>query len=205
MRIFDLSYPIHDHMFRFQADYHPDVQVEQTGTYEKNLCVVHKLTLGTHAGTHVDAPAHFFPDGTTIDNVPLEMLVCEAVRVDLRPTLPLRQIEPEDVARAEVRPGDSVLLQTGWEDRWGTDFYVDPPALTLIACRQLLDAGAASLAVDFPLGLDIHREVLGRGKILIENLTGLHALTATRLRLIALPLKIRSGDGAPARVVAIEE
>jgi kynurenine formamidase len=203
MRIVDLSLPISHGMFRFPRDYHPEVRVEVTGTYEKDRCQVRRLTLGTHAGTHVDAPRHFFAQGTSIDMVPLEMLITPAVVFDA-PGEPGSIIGQQHMPASELRGGEAAIIRSGWWRRWGNDFYENPPRLDAAAATEVLDAGAASIAVDFPLGVDIHELVLGRGKLLLENLCRLDELTARRFWLVALPLKVADGDGAPARIAAVE-
>jgi len=203
MRLVDLSFPISDGMFRFPRDYHPDVRVEITGTHEEHRSQVRRLTIGTHTGTHVDAPRHFFAQGTTIHDVPLEQLIVQAVVFDA-PGDPGSVIATEHVPASELGGAGAAVIRTGWWRRWGRDFYDDPPRLAAQAAAELLDAGAVSIAVDFPLGSDIHELVLGRGKILVENICRLDQLKARRLWLVALPLKVAQGDGAPARVVAVE-
>jgi len=203
MHMVDLSFPISDGMFRFPGEYHPEVRVEITGTYEEHRSQVRRLTLGTHTGTHVDAPRHFFPEGKTVDAVPLEMLIAPAVLFDA-PAEPGSIIGPEQAPASEIHGPEAAVIHSGWWRRWGQDFYQTPPLLAAEAARALLDAGAVSLAVDFPLGLEINELVLGQGKILIENICRLDQLRARRFWLVALPLKVAQGDGAPARVAAVE-
>jgi len=203
MRIVDLSFPISHGMFRFPRDYHPEVGIEVTGTYQRDRCQVRRLTLGTHTGTHIDAPRHFFPQGAAIDVVPLDMLITPAVVFDA-PGEPGSIIGQQHVPASELRSGETAVIRTGWWRRWGKDFYENPPRLDAAAASALLDAGAVSIAVDFPLGADIHELVLGCGKLLVENLCRLDELAARRFWLAALPLKITDGDGAPARVAAVE-
>lgn len=205
MKMIDLSYPIYQGMFKFWGDYHPEVEVEQTGTYERDQCMVHKLTLGTHSGTHIDAPRHFFPDGQTIDRVPLSMLVTEAVVFNLTDKGPNSRITLQEVDCSRLAEGEAALFNTGWSCQWGKGFYENFPVLEVEVAEKLMERGAASLAVDFPLGTDVHQAVLGSGKLLIENLTSLDQISADRVQLIALPLKFLEGDGAPARVIAVEE
>jgi kynurenine formamidase len=205
MKLIDLSYPISDGMFRYPGPYHPDVRVEQTGSYERDKCEVRKLTLGTHTGTHVDAPRHFDPKGKTIDKIPLEMLVAEAEVFDVTHRRPGEEIGLCDLEPKRLKEGDIALLRTDWSAYWGGDFYKNPPRLAVEAAQALLEAGAVALGVDFPLDHDVHHAVLGRGRLLIENLVNLDQIPSKRCRLFALPLKVEGADGAPARVVAVVE
>ena len=205
MRIVDLSHEIHEGMFKFPGAYHPEVEMEQTGFYERDKCVVHRLVLGTHAGTHVDAPYHFFADGKTIDQIPLEWLVAEAVVFDLSGKGPGEPITEEEVDVSKVGEGQVALIKTGWFRRWGADFYENPPRFPAELARKLVERGVVALAVDIPLSHEVHKVVLGAGRLLIENLTNLDEIRSERVKLLALPLKLRGGDAAPARVVAIVE
>ena len=205
VRIIDLSHDIYEGMFKFPGAYHPKVEMEQTGFYERDKCVVHKLVLGTHTGTHIDAPYHFFADGRTIDQIPLEWFVAEAVVFDLSGKGPGEPITEEEVDVSKVGEGEVALIKTGWYKRWGKDFYQNPPKFSVELARKLVERGVVALAVDIPLDHDVHRVVLGAGRLLIENLTNLDEVRPGRLRLLALPLKIRGGDASPARVLAIIE
>ena len=211
MRLVDLSYDIYAGMFKFHGDYHPQVEVEITGTYGRNRCEVRRLVLGTHAGTHVDAPRHFVDGGETIEALPLEIFFTRTRVVDawtdredgvLGPDLfPAVAFAPAGGAGAPT----GLLLRTGWEKRWGDpSFYRGFPTLGEGVAESLLRAGCRHLAVDFPLTVAVHEAVLGAGGILIENLCNVAELKESEPLLSALPLKVRAGDGAPARVIVIE-
>ncbi|MHC5036460.1 MAG: cyclase family protein [Planctomycetota bacterium] len=202
-RFVDLSLDLFEGMRKFPGAYHAPFKSEITGTFEKDKCRVHRIELATHTGTHIDAPMHFIPGGETIDRVPLERLVCTAKVLDLTHKGGGSTIDTADVEPARTFEGEGLLLKTGWYHQWDTGrFYEDFPVLTEEAAKQLIDRGVEFLAVDIPLSHEVHVVVLGAGKILIENLTNLDAVRAEKVRLIALPLKFRAGDAAPARVVA---
>lgn len=202
-QMIDLSLELYEGMPKFWGDYHAPVKVSITGTYEKNKCLVRKLEMATHSGTHIDAPAHFFAGATTIDKVPPERFIGRTVVVDLRDIWEGDTIEPSRFSGYELGPDVGVLLATRWHTRWSTgEFYKDFPVLSPDAAAYLADARVKFVAVDIPLGVDAHRILLGRGIPLIENLTNLDAVTAKEVTLVALPLKLRDGDAAPARVVA---
>jgi kynurenine formamidase len=205
MRIVDLSYQIYPGMFRFLGDYHPEVKVEVTGTYERDRCEVRRLTIGTHSGTHVDAPAHFIPGGQTIEQVPLDVLFARTQMIDAwteveGTVLPGALFDDADFARV-----GGVLIRTGWERRWGdAAFYRGFPALAGGVIQRLMARGCKHLAVDFPLTTEVHQVALGGGAVLMENLCNVAAITERRPLLSALALRLRGGDASPTRVVAIE-
>ena len=206
MRVIDLTYPIHHGMFKFWGDYHPDVEIEITGTYEKNKCQVRKLVIGTHTGTHIDAPRHFFPEGMSIDDVPLNRFLLDAHVVDLTGKMVGGTIDADDLADLEFLSGNALILKIGWDAHWGTDrFYKNFPVLDPDTGKALVEMGVSALAVDIPLMPEIHEIFLGSGALLIENLCNLTVIKEPQVGMIAMPLKVQDGDGAPARVFAIED
>jgi len=202
-KLIDLSVDLYEGMTKFTGEYHAKFASEITGTYERNKCLVHRIEMATHTGTHIDAPLHFIRDGNTIDKIPLEVLISTAHVIDLKGKGAGSVITAKDVEHIKSYKNAGALLKTGWYHHWDTgDFYNNAPALAEEAARLLVERGAAFLAVDIPLSGQVHHIVLGAGRILIENLTNLDAITVKQIKLYALPLRIRKADAAPARVVA---
>jgi kynurenine formamidase len=127
-------------------------------TLEKDGCNVSTLSLGTHTGTHVDAPYHFLADGKRMDELALEQLVGRAVVLDLTYKRPRDAIEVHDVADAlsgdrHGSAGSSsspsiILLHTGWDRHWGTPEYHDHPYLTRTAAEAIVRAGYRVIGID---------------------------------------------------------
>ncbi|MDR7512165.1 MAG: cyclase family protein [Armatimonadota bacterium] len=177
-------------------------------------------TFSVHTGTHIDAPYHFIKDGLTMDRVPLEWLNGPAVLVDLREAA--RPGRPFDVAALRRAAGDPselrdrrVVLWSGWaQEKWADPaFYRDNPYLANDAAQWLVDAGVRAIAVDFavdggppkPAGqprYPVHLITLGANVCLIENLINLHEVGRREFTLLAMPVPIKGGNGAPARVAA---
>jgi arylformamidase len=159
---------------------------------------VTEVSLGTHAGTHLDAPAHFLAGGAPVDQLPLDRLLGPARVLDLRAA-----------ETWEVAAGDRLLLRSGWEERWGgADYFHAFPPLPEALARALARAPAALLGRDTPslhpdpeADARLHRLLLGAGVLILENLAGLAALP-DHVWLAALPLPLAGLDGAPCRVVA---
>jgi len=220
-KIIDLTLDIYDGMLTFPAHWHPRVEITILGRHRLEGRATRKLVLGTHTGTHVDAPLHFIKDGQSIDEVPLGTIVGEAAVIDLTDKgAPLTAITARDLeARGgAVQKGDIVILRTDWWKRWETRaFYFEHPYLMEDACRWLLEHQARAVAMDIPdmenpteelppgTPGPLHVLLMNEGVVLIENLTNLDRLTGERVFFIALPLKIRGSDASPARVIAIEE
>lgn len=201
----------------------PKIVMEPVHTHEKHGRSNTKLSYNIHTGTHVDCPRHFYPDGTPIDEMPLEKYMGRGIRLDLRDVAEERTpITLENVLAAlpggaDVR--DAILVfDTGWIDSAGgkPSFYLDNPYLSLETARWLVAMQVRAIALDTPVDeapatpprhgdSPIHRTLLGGGVMIIENLTNLERLPSTGFYLMALPVKIYEGDGAPARAVAFIE
>jgi len=170
----------------------------------------------THVGTHVDAPRHVVEGGATIDDLPLDRFAGAGVVLDVARDDP----EPVSVADLEtadgaVRSGDIVLLRTGWGDRYGEDGYERYPWLAEDVGEWLLEREVRLLAVDTPSpdrpramrpddwdAYPVHRTLLPEGVPIAEHLSIPAALAGTRPEVFGFPLRLRGGDGAPARFVA---
>ena len=190
-------------------------------THESHARSNTKLTLATHIGTHVDAPFHFHPDGTTVEDMSLDRYMGPALLLDLRPSAKGRTpISVDDLkqaggGRGNVQ-GQIAVLFTGWAHcESGTPrFYSDGPYLSTEGAAYLAENGVNAVAVDFPIDkhpptpqstindFPVHRLLLGKGIPLIENLINLDKLVGLNFELWALPLKLLGGDGAATRAVA---
>jgi arylformamidase len=173
---------------------------------------VSHLALGSHTGTHLDAPRHFIPGGATVDHLPLDTLVGPARVVEC----PAGPIRPDSLAPALGRDGPAgrrearVLVKTGNSRLWTHGrFARDYQALTLEAARELVRAGVLLVGVDYlsveAFGGDggafpVHRCLLAAGVVILEGLD-LSAVGPGRYELLCLPLRLKAGDGAPARAV----
>ena len=169
-----------------------------------------QYTFINHTGTHVDAPAHLIAGGASLDDIPLDRLVTDAVTIDLTGHDP-GPVGPADLGGAldQVRPGDIVLLRSGNAANWGTDAYWHgwcyPDAA---ATRALIGRGVSGVGFDGPsadpvdsVDFELHQMWLGAGKIIIENLAGLAELPA-RCRIVIAPAEGAQGERGPARVLA---
>jgi arylformamidase len=174
-----------------------------------------EMQMVVHHGTHVDAPRHFMLDGPAFDEIPLERLYGPAVvwRIEKGP---LAVITPADfeAARPQLRPGDMVLLDTGWAQHVNTEAYEDHASLSNDAAQWLVDHRVKLLGVDFstpdltahrrPAGFTwpVHQILLSNGVLVAEHLANLRPLANRRVEAMFLALPIAGSDGAPARVLA---
>lgn len=197
MPIYDLTRPLQPGMPVYPGD--PEVRFRTHADYAEHGFRVTEVTLGTHAGTHLDAPAHFLAAAATVERLPLEQLVGPARVFDLSAPVP------------EVQPGERILLRSGWSAQWGSAAYFTAfPGLPREWAERLAGAPAGlvgletpSLHPDWEEDAALHRLLLEAGVVIVENLMGLDALPP-QLFLAALPLSLAGADGAPCRVVAYD-
>lgn len=220
-RIVDLSHPLGADTQVYPGDPVPSARphavIERDGY---NVLAVH---LGSHSGTHVDAPYHVREDGARLDELDLTLFVGEALVLDVRGLAPRTPITADVLAGAGWvgQAAPIVVLATGWDALWGSEAYLDHPWLDPGACAALLAAGTRTIALDAPNidatpgapghpdgdpgdGLVCHHLVADAGGVVAENLRGLEQLSTSRPLLSMLPIALSGADGAPVRAVALE-
>jgi kynurenine formamidase len=189
----------------------PPVSVESSATVPADGYRVAAVACGSHTGTHVDAPSHTEPAGRTIDSFDVGRFALDAVRVDCRGLEPRSPIGSGSLPTTDA---DLLVVQTGWDEHWGTDAYFDHPFLAPEAARFCADRGY-DVAIDAlnvdptptdtdageSTGFRAHHALLGADRLIFENLTDLAGLPE-RFELLAFPIKLDGGDGAPVRAVA---
>jgi kynurenine formamidase len=182
----------------------PPVKLEQVAPVGSDGFCDHCLTSAGHVGTHMDAPMHIVDGGAGIAAFPPEKFIGRGVLVDARKAASIGEGLLLDVA---LKPGDIVLVWTGHDARYReADYFTSFPQFTEAFARQLAGAGVAVVSMDTPspdtAPYAIHKILLGRDVMIVENLTNLGALeTAGDFEVSALPAKFE-WDAAPVRVVA---
>ena len=218
-RIVDLTMPIHEGMQTFPAPWHPFVEVSQMGRHGIENRETRKLVLGTHTGTHMDAPLHFIPGGATVDQIPLEQIVGPATLVDLHRVAPKHGVTRAELSAAVGnRPVERTVIRFDWSRALGTmEYYTDQPFLMEEAAAWLIEGGCRLIALDAAMPDDPrngrggakdspnHKILLGKGAVIVEYLVNLAAISAPVFDLVVAPIKVKGGDGAPARVFGIVE
>ena len=167
----------------------PRVEIRKWTTIEKDGYYMNALFLGEHSGTHVDAPAHFIPDGKTIDEIPLEKFIGKGVVIDVSSLN--RSIKPEDITKnTEV-----VLFYTG-----GREIYLSEEG-----AKHLVELDIKAVGIDAPTigDFNTHKVLLSNEVIIFENLTNLQRLIEKEFTFFGVPLKIKNGSGSPVRAFAI--
>jgi len=207
VRRIDISMPLRSGMAAFPGDplfaSSPTHSLETGAPY--NLSA---LAFGSHAGTHVDPPRHFFAGGLPIDRIDLGILngPCVVVGVDPRRT----EIGPTEVAGIPAGV-ERVLFRTSNSERWRSNaaFFADyvaltPPAADALVARKIRLVGVDSLSVESdPSGLySVHHRLLGQGALILEGLALADAPPGA-YELQCLPLRLENGDGGPARAILL--
>jgi len=222
MKITDLSLTLEEGMMTFPTPWHPVVEITILGRHGVEGRETRKLVLGTHVGTHADAPLHFIPQGKGLDQVPLEVLMGPARVLNFTPCQPLQQIDvPQLQAKLQEKIGgkvpERIILRTDWSEHYGQmPFYTQYPFLTENAAQWLVENGVRLIAMDTPSpdnpahsrgtakDSPNHKVLLGAGVVLVEYVCNLKSLTSQDLELVVLPLKLKDCDGSPVRCIAIE-
>jgi arylformamidase len=166
---------------------------------------VSTLHMSAHAGTHVDAPRHFFDDAIGTDALPLEMLCGRTRVIEITSR---KGVAAEDLAAVDLSEDVRLLIKTHNSRLWGTpEFQKDYVGVTESGAKHLVEHGIKVVGVDYlsvePFktpGAPTHHVLLGGGTIVIEGLN-LRDVEPGVYDMICLPLRVVGSDGAPARVV----
>jgi len=166
---------------------------------------VSALHMSAHSGTHVDAPRHFFDDGTGTEALPLAMLIGRARVIEVRTRA---GITADDLAGLDLSEDVRLLIKTTNSRLWGNpEFHKEYVGIAESGARYLVDHGIKVLGVDYlsvevfeTPGAPAHHLLLGGGTIVIEGLN-LRDVDPGVYEMFCLPLRIVGSDGAPARVV----
>lgn len=194
-------------------------------TYEVDGSFARELAVPEHAGTHLDAPAHFVPGGARVHELDPATFLRPVAKLDVRPwvgedetaTIGSDTIEELESRDGRIEPGCVVLLQTGWEAHVDDpDRYLGPhgttafPGLALSGAQLLVDRQVVGIGIDtlstdagHVTSSEVHFCVLPSGAWQLEGLVNLDQVPARGAWLVAAPLNLLDGSGSPARVLAI--
>jgi arylformamidase len=208
---YDLTHLIYPDMPIYPGEPQPEFQpFFKLGRDKVNLT---RLIMGSHTGTHVDAPIHFISTGDSVNKIPLDKFMGEAVTLDMSTKCVGQGITNLDLDTCSkiVKAGDIMLIYTGTSDRWNKDenirqnfTYLEPSAAEWIVNHQIKCIGIDSFSVEkygFKDGL-AHKMLLSNKISIIEGLNvNVKQCLGKRMFLVCLPLFLKGIDGSPARVV----
>ncbi|HYT24744.1 MAG TPA: cyclase family protein [Candidatus Polarisedimenticolia bacterium] len=225
-RVVDLSYAINHKLVPWPGD-EKFFEAKVNATIEKNGYFTRSFWMLEHYGTHMDAPAHFPPGKTTVDQIPVKQLFGAAVVIDVRAEsikdadyqLPAARIEDFEKKYGRIPEGAIVLLRTGWASRWPDvqkyrnqdakgkmhfpGFSVE--AAKALILRKVSGLGCDTLSIDYGASEDfaVHHVSLGAGLYHLENLADMSELPEAGASLIVAPIKLEGGSGGAVRVFAL--
>lgn len=220
MRIIDVTGTIENGMWEYGPPY-PKVEIEQVASIDDGATIAeysvnaHRISFSSSSATYVQTAAEMIKGVPSIDEIPVENFIREAVLIRFPDKKgPLQHITVEELEgfKAKIKPGDAVIVHTGWEEKWNKEnFVTESPHFTVEAMDWILDKGISILAGDMTVYDDFQeptgllKKLFQKGVLVVAPLVNLFQIKKDRVKLIALPLKVRGVSGCPCRVVIIEE
>lgn len=225
-RLIDLSYAINDKLVRWPGD-EKAFEGKVNASVEKDGYFTRSFWMLEHYGTHLDAPVHFPPGKTAVDQIPVKQLFGPAVVMEVRAEgakdadyqLPAAGVEEWEKRQGRIPAGAIVLLRTGWAARWpdaqkyrnqDAQGKMHFPGFSVAAVKLLIERkvsglGCDTMSVDHGASADfaVHHLALGSGLYHLENLADLGELPETGAFLVVAPIKLEGGSGGPVRVFAV--
>src|SRR5262252_7349121 len=204
--IFDVTVPITHSMPVWPGDPAIEVTSKSKESRDKTHTIrVTNISMGSHTGTHIDAPFHMMSDGKRLEEIPLEVLTGNARVLEI---FGARSIGPAELAPFDLNGVERVLLKTDNSKHWNDGkFYEEFVYLEPEGAEILVQHGVRLVGIDY-LSIDKFRSpshpshfvLLKKDIPIIEGLN-LNAVPAGRYTLVALPLNLQNADGAPTRVI----
>jgi len=194
--IYDITRDLSADAILYPGDIRPRFREIDNGQYR-----VTEMTIGTHSGTHIDAPSHYLEGGRTVDQIPLDVLAGSARVLDCSDVETV--IGPGSLA-GRLRGVRTLLLKTWFSRR--EQFDPGYPALSLEAADLIVEAGITCLGTDAPSieafsgDGSVHRRLLGSGMVVLE-LLDLAAVPEGDYHMVALPMRLAGADGSPVRAI----
>lgn len=214
MKIIDLTHTISENMAVYPGTDKP--KLELATTYEKDGFKETKLTMFSHTGTHMDAPAHLFSNRTVLNCLPVEQFVGIGLVIDCSELKEGQRITIDFIKKVQKKAdaAEFLLFYTGWDKYFGMESYFgEYPFITEEVADYLIQSQKKGVGLD-TIGLDpisdenltLHKKLFENTEIVvIENLVKLGEIGSDLFTFCALPLKFKDSDGAPIRAIAILE
>lgn len=211
MKIIDLTYEIHSEMPVFPGGKLP--KLTKVSTLDEDGFRECEIAMCSHTGTHIDAPAHMLANGRCLDDFLVDKFIGKATLIDFSKkkidTIELKKLKEYE---EQIRNSEFIILKTGWSKYWGDKFYYNKfPVLSEEAAKYLAKFNLKGIGID-TISVDkvessnfqVHKILMKKNIIIIENLTNLDLINEKYFTLSILPLKNKEADGSPVRAIAIE-
>ncbi|MCL4385702.1 MAG: cyclase family protein [Actinobacteria bacterium] len=168
------------------------------------------ICMGTHSGTHIDAPLHLIDKSNSVDELSCEKFLGMAYFIEILKSKN-ELINPADLEKFEIKENDILVIRTGWEENsYKANYFTGFPYFSVDCAKYLILKRIKAIGVDLPsvdgpeTNAAFHKKILAEGIPIIEALVNLKQLVGKRMMFSALPIKIKNGDGAPVRAIAFE-
>jgi arylformamidase len=203
MKIYDVSVPISPEMPVYSGDPRVVMEIRQS-IANGDPCNLTYYGFGSHTGTHIDAPYHFVQEGMKVNDIPINLLIGRTRVVEFTAA----RIDAELLKEVDLGEHVRVIFKTRNSYLWSSNNFVeDYVYVTPDAAEVLVESGIKLVGIDY-LSIEqfhskdfkTHHTLLGNGVIIIEGLN-LAEVEPGDYELICLPIKVKEGDGAPARVI----
>jgi arylformamidase len=209
----DLTHELVNGMPIYPGD--PSPSFISYATLEKDGVNLTSLTLGSHTGTHIDAPRHFIANGIGVDQIPPSKLIGEAYVADLSMKPIGSGITAGDLreeVEANIVEQDILVIYTGCSEHWretsmrSNYTYLTGDAAEYLASKKVRAVGIDFLSVEKFRAPDpvVHKTLLSNGIFIIESLSSTtKKLIGKKFLMICMPIKLQNGDGAPSRIIGV--
>ena len=210
-KVIDLSIPVNNQTPVYPGDPKPDIY--SIAEHDKDGYQVTQLNIGTHTGTHLDAPFHFQKEGASVDELKLTKLIAPGHVIHVTGKEPGEAITLEDVSHAieSIVPGTIALFHTGWSKHLGTETYFNFPYMSSEVVHSLLEKGITTFftdtfSVDPPgaTSFPAHEAITSKNGIIGECFSNFDQIDFENPLIIALPIKLQGLDASPVRAIAVE-
>jgi arylformamidase len=203
MRFIDLSHPISNEMTTYPSD--PNVSIVREKEINKDRTLLHKFTMGTHTGTHLDTPAHIISGGKTLDDFPVSSFLGKTIKVNKNSVGDLDKIN---------KKVDGIIFDSSWYKNFNNPevyFGLDRPEISMLLVKKSIEMGIKYFGCDLP-SVDvsgskdkpIHNALLSNNIIIYESLTNLNQLPILHpFEFYGFPLSFVGLEGSPVRAVGV--
>ena len=203
MKLVDLSHPISNEMSTYPSD--PDVSIKVQKQIENDGSLLHSFSMGTHTGTHLDAPAHIIPNTKTLSDFALESFFGLAIKVDNDSYKSLKRRKEKF---------DGIIYDTGWYNKFEDPitFYGNKrPVIPMDLIQISIELNVNFFGCDLPSvdtsGLKdkpLHYALLEKDIIIYESLANLNCVpTSVPFKFYGFPLSFQNFDGSPVRAIGL--
>ncbi|MHB1347469.1 MAG: cyclase family protein [Candidatus Humimicrobiaceae bacterium] len=188
----------------------PVVALSSKNTISLQGYNVLNICMGTHSGTHVDAPLHLIDKSSSINDLSLGTFLGRAVFAEILKNKN-ESVNLNDLEKIEIEEGSILVIRTGWEENKYEDIYfTDFPYFSSECAEYILSKKIKMIGTDMPSvdgpnqNAAFHKKILNQGIPIVEGLINLKHIVGRTMMFCALPLNIKNSDGSPVRAVAFE-